>query len=83
MTTNTGMELTDSVITSIRYLKEMLQSADDGHHKTKVIDRSCDNLTKVIGSLDFDLTDATAAMKVVRENKSTVSYTHLTLPTKA
>ena len=69
MTSVVAGDATKTILETINFLNESMMDLDDGQEKEDAITSYCINLTKVLGKLPFDTTDATSAMKLVREHE--------------
>ena len=62
-------DLANTVVETIDFLEEALIDIPECKDRDDMVSSHCINLVKLIGNLDFDMADATAAMKIVREKK--------------
>ena len=69
MTSVSTGEATKTILETTDFLNEHLMDVDDGQEKDDTITSYCINQSKAIGKLTFDIADATAAMKLVREHE--------------
>ena len=70
--TNAVQPLVKTIIGTFDFLNEVLIDVVDGQEKTDMIDSRCKSLVQLIGNLEFDLDDATAGLKAVREHISLI-----------